>query len=82
MFSGLVNMSIQVEAHKAKSKPNSVSVQIGAGVFTCPINWDDPDDVLRVLNQAIALAQAPLRNEINRLMRELAELKNQHSGPK
>ncbi len=42
-----------------------------------PYCWDDPDDVLRVLNNAIALAQAPLRNEINRLLRENAGLKSQ-----
>ena len=71
------NMSIQVEGRKVKSKPDAVAIQIGAGVFSCPIDWDDPDDVFRVFNKAIALAQAPLRNEINRLLRENAELKRQ-----
>jgi hypothetical protein len=75
-------MSIQVEGHKVKSKPNTISLQIGAGVFSCPIDWDDPDDVVRVLNQAIGLVQAPLRNEINRLLRENAELKSQHERVK
>ena len=68
---------IQVEGRKAKSKPNGISIQVGAGVFSCPIDWDDPDDILRVLNNAIGLVQAPLRNEINRLLRENAELKSQ-----
>jgi hypothetical protein len=70
-------MSIQVEGRRVKGKPDAVSIQIGPAVFSCPIDWDDPDDVLRVLNNAIALAQAPLRNEINRLLRENAELKSQ-----
>jgi hypothetical protein len=75
-------MSIQVEGRKVKNNPNAIAIQIGAGVFSCPIDWDDPDDVVRVLNNAIALAQAPLRNEINRLLRENAELKSQRENPK
>ena len=70
-------MSIRVEGQRVKSKPDALSIQIGAAVFPCPVDLDDPDDVVRVLNHAIALAQAPLRNEINRLLRENAELKSQ-----
>jgi hypothetical protein len=69
-------VSIRVEGQRVKSKRDAVSIQIGAAVFSCPIDWDDHDDVVRVLNNAIALAQAPLRNEINRLLRENAELKS------
>ncbi len=69
-------MSIQVEGRRVKSKPDALSIQIGAVVFSCPIDWDNHDDVVRVVNNAIALAQAPLRNEINRLLRENAELKS------
>jgi hypothetical protein len=75
-------MSIQIEGHKVQTKPNGISLQIGAAVFSCPIDWDDPDDVLRVLNRALAMAQAPLRNEINRLLRENAELKSQRENPR
>jgi hypothetical protein len=71
-------MSVQVEGHKVKSKPDAICIQIGAGIFfSCPVDWDNLDDILRVLNHAIGLVQAPLRNEINQLLRENAELKSQ-----
>ena len=70
-------MSVQVEGHKVTTKPNAISIQVGAAVFSCPIDWDDPEDVLRVLNHSIGLVQAPLRNQINQLLRENAELKSQ-----
>ncbi len=30
-------MSIRVEGRRVKGKPDAVSIQIGAGVFSCPI---------------------------------------------
>jgi HD-like signal output (HDOD) protein len=69
-------MSTQVASSNPKSKPNAISLQIGAAVFTCAINWDDPDDVCRAIDKVMNLAQAGLRAENARLLGELAELRN------
>ena len=73
-------MNIQIEKTKAKSKPDGVSIQVGAAIFSCPMDWDDPDDIMRVWNHSLELVETPLRNEINRLLRELAELKSDQSN--
>jgi hypothetical protein len=70
------------EVSSPKPKPRSISVYIGAAVFEFPVDWDDPNSVIAVLNKATELAQVPLRNELNRALRENADLKKENADLK